>query len=103
MEQPWEEQLCCKDERSRSASARQIMWSLLWLEGVTLDGIIRGEIDWCQSWFILFLISVPPPVSGRKIIHDLLVQKHPVFSGFFYLKTTQLYLKAEVRAVMAAG
>ena len=79
------------------------MWSLLWLEGVTLDGIIRDEIDWCQGWFILFLISAPPPVSGRKIMHGLLVQKHPMFPGFFVFNNHPTYLKGEITAVMAAG
>lgn len=65
--------------------ARQIVWSLLWLEGVTLDGV-TDEIDWHRGWFILFLISAPPPVSGRKVMHDLLVQKHLMFPVGFVFK-----------------
>lgn len=81
MEQPWEEQLSCKDGPFGTNLARQIMWNLLQLEGVTLDGIAE-EIAWYQGSFILFLISALPPVSGRKIV----VQKHPMVLGFFVFK-----------------
>lgn len=48
-----------KDGPFRSSLARQVMWSLLGPEGVTLDGI-TDEIVWYQHWFIMFLISAPP-------------------------------------------
>lgn len=72
------EQLCCKD----GSLAGQMMWSLLWLGGVTLDGT-TGDIAWCQGCLILLLLPAPLPVSVRKVIPGLLVQKHPMFPGFF--------------------
>lgn len=82
MEQLWEEQLCCKDGLLGSTLAGQMMWSLLCLEGVALDGT-TDDIGQCQGCLILFLLSAPLPVSVRKIMPGLLVQKHPMFPGFF--------------------